>query len=88
MRKVCAGGGRGNARGESLALDVTVVGHWPRRLPNNIRQLQRLKEALQLVVDPRERAQIALEVAETYAALFRWVDACAVAPPRLAAATT
>ncbi len=34
-----------------------------------------LEEALQLVADPRERAEIALEVAEAYAALFRWVDA-------------
>jgi DNA-binding CsgD family transcriptional regulator len=35
----------------------------------------RLEEALRLAGDPRERAEIALEVAETYAALFRWVDA-------------
>src|SRR6185312_15081877 len=34
-----------------------------------------LEEALQLAADPRERAEIALEVAEAYAALFRWVDA-------------
>ena len=34
-----------------------------------------LEEALGFVVDTRERAVIALEVAETYAALFRWVDA-------------
>jgi len=34
-----------------------------------------LEEALRLANDPRERAEIALEVAETYAALFRWVDA-------------
>jgi DNA-binding CsgD family transcriptional regulator len=34
-----------------------------------------LQEALGLAADPRERAEIALEVAETYAALFRWVDA-------------
>ena len=30
---------------------------------------------MQLVTDPRQRAEIALEVAEAYAALFRWVDA-------------
>jgi DNA-binding CsgD family transcriptional regulator len=35
----------------------------------------RLEEALRLTADPRERAEIALEVAESYAALFRWVDA-------------
>jgi DNA-binding CsgD family transcriptional regulator len=34
-----------------------------------------LEEALPLAADPRERAEIALEVAESYAALFRWVDA-------------
>ena len=34
-----------------------------------------LEQAMQLVTDPRERAEIALEVAEAYAALFRWVDA-------------
>ena len=34
-----------------------------------------LEEALSLAVDPRERANIALEVAETYAGLFRWVEA-------------
>ena len=34
-----------------------------------------LEQALELVSDPRGRAEIALEVAETYAALFRWVDA-------------
>ena len=34
-----------------------------------------LEEALRLVVDPREQAEIALEVAEAYAALFRWVEA-------------
>ena len=37
--------------------------------------LTHLEEALQLAADPRERARIALEVAEAYAALFRWVDA-------------
>jgi DNA-binding NarL/FixJ family response regulator len=35
----------------------------------------RLEEALRLATDQRERAEIALELAETYAALFRWVDA-------------
>jgi tetratricopeptide (TPR) repeat protein len=34
-----------------------------------------LEEALRLATDPRERAEIALEVAEAYAALFRWVEA-------------
>jgi DNA-binding CsgD family transcriptional regulator len=34
-----------------------------------------LEEALGLVSDARERGEIALEVAEAYAALFRWVDA-------------
>jgi DNA-binding CsgD family transcriptional regulator len=37
--------------------------------------LVHLKEALQLSVDPRERAEVMLEAAEAYAALFRWVDA-------------
>lgn len=44
----------------------------------------RLEEALQLVTDPRRRAEIALEVAEAYAALFRWVDAVDVLEPALA----
>jgi DNA-binding CsgD family transcriptional regulator len=35
----------------------------------------RLEEALRLATGPRERAEIALEIAEAYAALFRWVDA-------------
>ena len=34
-----------------------------------------LEDALRRTSDPRERAEIALEVAEAYAALFRWVDA-------------
>jgi tetratricopeptide (TPR) repeat protein len=34
-----------------------------------------LEEALRVAAGPRERAEIALEVAEAYAALFRWVDA-------------
>jgi DNA-binding CsgD family transcriptional regulator len=34
-----------------------------------------LEEALGLVSDARQRAVIALEVAETYASLFRWADA-------------
>ena len=37
--------------------------------------LVHLEEALRLSNDPRERAEITLEVAEAYAALFRWVDA-------------
>ena len=36
---------------------------------------EHLEEALRLVDDARERAETALEVAEAYAALFRWVDA-------------
>jgi DNA-binding CsgD family transcriptional regulator len=43
-----------------------------------------LEEALQLVAGPRERAEIALEVAEVYAALFRWVDAVDVMERALA----
>jgi tetratricopeptide (TPR) repeat protein len=35
----------------------------------------KLLEALELATDPRERAEIALALAEAYAALFRWVDA-------------
>ena len=35
----------------------------------------RLEEALRLAADSRERAGIGLEVAETNAALFRWMDA-------------
>ena len=42
-----------------------------------------LEEALRLATDPRERAEIALEVAEAYAALFRWVDAVDVIEPAL-----
>jgi DNA-binding NarL/FixJ family response regulator len=37
--------------------------------------LVHLEEALRLTIDPRERAEITLEVAEAYSALFRWVDA-------------
>ncbi|MBV8997770.1 MAG: AAA family ATPase [Solirubrobacterales bacterium] len=44
----------------------------------------RLEEALTLSRDPRERAEIALEVAEAYAALFRWVDAVDVLERALA----
>jgi DNA-binding CsgD family transcriptional regulator len=36
------------------------------------------EEALALTDDPRTRGEIALEIAETYAALFRWVDAVEV----------
>jgi tetratricopeptide (TPR) repeat protein len=43
-----------------------------------------LEEALQLAAGPRERAEIALQVAETYAALFRWVDAVDVIEEALA----
>jgi hypothetical protein len=37
--------------------------------------LVHLDEALRLSRDPRQRAEITLEIAEAYAALFRWVDA-------------
>jgi tetratricopeptide (TPR) repeat protein len=37
--------------------------------------LAHLQEALELAADARERAEIALEIAEAHAALFRWVDA-------------
>jgi DNA-binding NarL/FixJ family response regulator len=44
----------------------------------------RLEEALGLADDPHERGEIALEVAEAYAALFRWVDAVDVMERALA----
>ena len=37
--------------------------------------LVHLEEALRLSPDPKERAEITLEIAEAYAALFRWVEA-------------
>jgi DNA-binding CsgD family transcriptional regulator len=37
--------------------------------------LVHLEEALRLATDPCERTEITLEVAQAYAALFRWVDA-------------
>ena len=43
-----------------------------------------LEQALRLVTDRRERAEVALEVAETYAAPFRWVDAVDVLDVALA----
>lgn len=43
-----------------------------------------LEEALSLAVDPRPRAEIALEVAEAYAGLFRWVEAVDVLERALA----
>ena len=43
-----------------------------------------LGEALRAAAGPRERAEIALEVAEAYAALFRWVDAVDVLERALA----
>ncbi|MGN6170613.1 MAG: LuxR C-terminal-related transcriptional regulator, partial [Solirubrobacteraceae bacterium] len=43
-----------------------------------------LEEALRLAGDPLERAEIALEVADAYAALFRWVDAVDVIERALA----
>ena len=44
----------------------------------------RLEEALALADDPLERAEIAIEVAEAYAALFRWVEAVDVLERALA----
>jgi DNA-binding CsgD family transcriptional regulator len=43
-----------------------------------------LEEALSLAVDPRERAEIALELAEAYASVFRWADAVDVSERALA----
>jgi DNA-binding CsgD family transcriptional regulator len=43
-----------------------------------------LEEALRLTADPRERAEIALLVAEAYAGLFRWVEAVDVIERALA----
>jgi DNA-binding CsgD family transcriptional regulator len=43
-----------------------------------------LEEAMRLASDPRESAEIALEVAEAYAALFRWVEAVDVIERALA----
>jgi DNA-binding CsgD family transcriptional regulator len=43
-----------------------------------------LQEALRVAAGPRVRAEIALEVAEAYAALFRWVDAVDVIERALA----
>ena len=61
---------RETARAEASAGRETAWGH--------------LEEALRLVADPRERAETALEVAEAYAALFRWVDAVDVLERALA----
>src|SRR5262249_4704963 len=38
-------------------------------------EARRLEEARRPAADPRERAEIALEVAEAHAALFRWAEA-------------
>jgi hypothetical protein len=43
-----------------------------------------LEEALGLTEDPRARGEIALEIAEAYAGLFRWVDAVDVVERALA----
>jgi DNA-binding NarL/FixJ family response regulator len=43
-----------------------------------------LEEALRLTADPRERVAIAVEAAEAYAALFRWVEAADVIERALA----
>jgi DNA-binding CsgD family transcriptional regulator len=43
-----------------------------------------LEEALRLAASPPERAGIALEIAEAYAALFRWADAVGVIERALA----
>ena len=45
---------------------------------------ERLEEALRLVAEPKQRAELALEVAEVSAALFRWVDAVDVIERALA----
>jgi DNA-binding CsgD family transcriptional regulator len=44
----------------------------------------RLEEALELVDDPRERAEIALELAEAHATQFRWAEAVDVCERALA----
>jgi DNA-binding CsgD family transcriptional regulator len=44
----------------------------------------RIEEALSLAVDPGERAEIALELAEAYASIFRWADAVDVSERALA----
>jgi DNA-binding CsgD family transcriptional regulator len=44
----------------------------------------RLEEARSLAVDPRERAAIAVELAEAYASVFRWGDAVDVSERALA----
>jgi DNA-binding CsgD family transcriptional regulator len=44
----------------------------------------RLEEALRLTAERRQRAEIALELAEAYAVLFRWVDAVDVSARALA----
>ena len=44
----------------------------------------RLEEALSLAVEPRERAEIALELAEAFAGVFRWADAVDVSERALA----
>jgi DNA-binding CsgD family transcriptional regulator len=49
------------ARAEAQAGNEAACGH--------------LEEALRLAADTRERAEIALEAAEVYASLFRWVEA-------------
>jgi hypothetical protein len=46
--------------------------------------LRWLEEALALTRDPRQRAEIAHEVAQAYAALFRWVEAVDVTERALA----
>jgi DNA-binding CsgD family transcriptional regulator len=44
----------------------------------------RLEQALELTADARQRAEIALELAEAYAGVFRWVDAVDVSERALA----
>jgi DNA-binding CsgD family transcriptional regulator len=48
------------------------------------RGFARLEEALRFTKDPRQRAEIALEEAEAYAALFRWAEAVDVMEQALA----
>ena len=56
----------------------------PRRAPAARRRARSWRRRCALAADPRERAEIALELAEAYAALFRWVDAVDVMERALA----
>ena len=56
-------------------VDVLREAAWAEASAGRETACARLEEALRLCRDSRERAEIALEVAEVYAALFRWTDA-------------